>query len=187
MNELHYPIEALRGDYLRAGLGVILTLAPALGIPLASPAMYVLVPAAILFLAFGVRTWRRHRSRVVLDRRSISIFGPRRVSLDWERVRSVKLSYFSTRADRTGGWMQLTLSGNDAQREGVTQALCCDSTLTGFEVVAHRAAAAIQTNGLTVSQATRANFSVLGIDVADPAEPALHDHFGTTAAARRTG
>lgn len=185
MNDLRYPVEALRGDYLRAGIGLVLTLAPAFAIPVASPAMYVLVPAAALFLVFGVRTWQRQRSRVVLDGQGISIFWPRRVSLDWQQVRSVKLSYFSTRADRTGGWMQLTLCGREPGRGGITRTIRLDSTLAGFETVAHQAAAAVRANGLELSPATHANFGVLGIDVSDPAGAWLADDAGAASAAAR--
>src|SRR4051812_20790631 len=102
MSELRYPTEALRGDYIRAGLGLVLTLGPALGIPLASPANYLLLPAAALFAAFALRTWRRQRTRVEITAEGISLFCSQRVSLPWTEVRSVRLSYFSTQRDRTG-------------------------------------------------------------------------------------
>src|SRR5215472_4198486 len=106
MSDLRYPVAALRGDYVRAGLGFTLSLAPAAAVPLASPADYLLLPAAVLFAVFGWRTWQRQQSRVVIDPQGISIFRTGQVSLDWKAIRSVHLSYFSTRTDRREGWMQ---------------------------------------------------------------------------------
>src|SRR5262245_61305017 len=100
MSELRYSFASLRGDYLRTGLGLALSLGPALAIPAGSAALYVLLPAALLFLAFGLRTWRRQISRVRLDEAGISLFSPRRVSLAWNEIRALKLGYYAVRADR---------------------------------------------------------------------------------------
>jgi hypothetical protein len=167
MTELRYPTEALRGDYVRAGIGLILTLGPALAIPLSSPANYVLLPAAALFLAFALRTWRRQRTRVVLTPEGISLFCSQRVSLPWTHVQSVRLSYFSTQRDRTGGWMQLTLKGTDPQRPGKLRAIHVDSALPGFDTILRAAAVAASQNGLNLSDATRANFSAAGVDLTE--------------------
>lgn len=167
MSDLRYPLAALRGDYLRAGLGFALCLGPALAVPLSSPADWLLLPAAALFLTFGIRTWQRHRSWVVIDRQRISLFQRRQASLDWRHVQSVRLSYFSTRTDRREGWMQLTLKGHAPQRGTGFTTIRVDSALDEFERVASCAAAAVRRNRLTVSPATRANFDALGIDLSD--------------------
>lgn len=167
MNEFSYPASAVRGDYVRAGLGLLLTVGPALAIPWSSPANLVLLPAACLFAIFSYRTWRRQHSRVVVNDGGISISGPRRVSLAWPQLRSVKLSYFSTRRDHAGGWMQLKLRGEDPRRPARSCTIRLDSTLDGFAGVARRAAAAAAANGLPLSAATQANLAALGIDAAD--------------------
>lgn len=181
MSDLRYPMAALRGDYLRAGFGLALTIGPALAVPPAAAADYVLIPAAVLFLVFGLRTWQRQRARVVIDSQGISIFKPRRVSLDWRHVRSVRLSYFSTRGDRREGWMQLTLKGKDPQRSTAVRTIRIDSALDDFERVARCAAAATRANRLTISPATRANFDALGIDVSDEPAPKPARNAETTA------
>lgn len=179
MSDLRYSFAALRGDYVRAGLGLTLSLGPALAVPLASPVDYLLLPAAVLFLAFGMRTWQRQHSRVVVDRQGISIFRAGQVSLDWTSVRAVRLSYFSTRADRKEGWMQLTLTGEDPQRRMGRRKLRVDSSLDGFEQVAQCAAVAVRMNGLTVTLATRANFDALGIDLSEAGVGGLGDEAAT--------
>lgn len=160
---LRYGAKAVRADYLRAGAGLVLSLGPALALPLGSAAQYVLLPVAAMFALFAVRTRQRQIARVELDGAGISIFSPRRVSLRWDDVRSVKLSYFSTRADRTGGWMQLTLKGGDAERAGQAATIRLDSSLEAFEHVVHRAAAAALANGANLPDATRSNLAALGI------------------------
>lgn len=157
MMELRYRFDSLRADYLRAGAGLLLTLGPAALVPAGSAAHYVLLPAAALFLAFGLRTWWRQRSRLVLDEAGISLFSWRRVSLAWNGIRALKLAYYAVRTDRTGGWMQLTLKG---ERETIR----VDSSLDRFEELVRRVAGAARTNGVTVSPATRANLVALGLD-----------------------
>lgn len=163
MSVLRYPFDALRADYLRAGAGLALTLGPAVLVPAGSAALYVLAPAALLFLVFGLRTWRRQMSRVELDAAGISLFSPGRVSLAWSELRALKLSYYSTRVDRTGGWMQLTLKGEDGRTT-----IRLDSSLDGFERVARFAATAARDNGIALSAATQSNFGALGIDAEAP-------------------
>lgn len=158
----------------------MLTVGPALAVPAASPALYALLPAAGLFLAFGLRTWRRQISRVEIDTAGISLFSPSRVSLPWSGIRAVKLSYYSTRSDRTGGWMQLTLKGMDPQRAGKVCALRLDSSLDAFERVAGLASAAAVANGVVLADSTRANLSSLGIAVAAPAVPPVDAPHGST-------
>ena len=186
MSDLRYPLAALRGDYVRAGLGLTLSLAPAAAVPLASPVDYLLLPAAALFVLFGLRTWQRQQSRVVIDRQGISIFRAGQVSLAWESIRSVRLSYFSTRADRREGWMQLTLTGEDPQRSNGLRKIRIDSSLDGFEQVARCAAAAVRKNELTVSAATRANFDALGIDLSEAAVDPMVEVAHAAAIARET-
>lgn len=163
MRVLRYRFEALQGDYLRAGAGLALTLGPALFIPAGSAAMYLLLPAGLLFLVFGLRTWRRQMSRVEVDGEGISLFSPGRVSLAWSDLRAVKLSYYSTRSDRTGGWMQLALRGENAK-----PTIRLDSSLDDFEHVARLVAAAVRHHGIALTPATQSNFSALGIDGETP-------------------
>ena len=81
--------------------------------------------------------------------------------MEWNRVDRLKLSYFSTKRDRTDGWMQLTVGSVG----GRTVKL--DSSLDGFHDVVERAAHAAETAGLPLSDATRANLKAMGISVAN--------------------
>ncbi|MBM3572175.1 MAG: hypothetical protein FJX52_07405 [Alphaproteobacteria bacterium] len=79
------------------------------------------------------------------------------MSLEWPLIRDLRLRYYSTRRDRTQGWMQLRLDGPGG-------ALSFDSHLEGFDDLVRRAAAAARTAGLKLSAATLDNLGALGID-----------------------
>lgn len=165
MTELRYPLRALAGDYLRAGLGLVASIGPALALPTDSPILYVLVPMALLFAVFALRTWRNQITRAAVDREGISLFSPARVSFAWRQVRSVRLNYYSTRRDRTGGWMQLTIKAADG---GAERTIRLDSRLERFDEVARLAAAAARAANLELNEATAQNFAALGVDVSSP-------------------
>lgn len=162
MSVYRYQRDGLTGDLLRAGVGLALTAGPALAVPAGSAAQFVLLPLAALFLVFGLRTWQRGTTRVDLGPSGISISAPRQVSLSWHNLRAVRLSYYSTKSDRAGGWMQLTLKGSGGPNGGTIR---IDSTLEGFDEVARHAARAARAADVALSDTTRANFNALGIAV----------------------
>jgi hypothetical protein len=164
MTQYRYPRRALTGDFLRAGIGVAITAGPALAIPPTSVAQFVLAPLALLFLAFGVRTWRRSVAVIAVTARDISLSAPWQARLAWHNLKAVRLNYYSTRFDRTGGWMQLMLKGQGGP-EGATIRL--DSTLEGFNEIARHVATVARAARIPLSEATRNNFSALGIAVDD--------------------
>lgn len=156
MSVLRYPPKVLLGDYVRAGIGLILTLPPAAMMPVGSVAQVIVGLLALLFAVFGLRTWLRQTGHVKLDANGVETSALRRTRLEWTAIKSVKLAYYATRTDRGGGWMQLTIKG-DAGTVRI------DSTLDGFIDVARAAADAAKANRLGLSEATRANFTSLGI------------------------
>jgi hypothetical protein len=157
-----YPRQALIGDYLRAGIGLVMTVGPALAIPATSLTQLILVPLAILFLAFGVRTWQRSVAVIAVTAQDISLSAPWQARLAWRNLKAVRLNYYSTRFDRSGGWMQLLLKGRDGP-DGAT--IRIDSTLDGFSEIARQVAAIARTQRIPLSESTRNNFGALGIPV----------------------
>ena len=151
-----YSSAALRSDYLRAALGFALTgglgtLAG--GEPIA---LGVLGSGALLFLAFGLRTWRRQRTAIKLDEDGISTSGGRCVTFAWRQLTAVKLRYYTTKRDRTGGWMQLSLNAGGRR-------LSIESTLDGFVEVVRHSTREAEANGLVLDAATRNNLVALGV------------------------
>lgn len=161
-----YPPSALLGDYARAGIGIVLTAGPALAVPTGSVGQYILLPLTALFAVFAARTVWRQISIVEMSPEGLSIANPRPMHLSWDKLRDVRLRYYWTKSDRTGGWMQLTLRG-----EGATIRL--DSALEDFIEIARRAARAVAENGLAVSPVTVTNFGSLGIDLAHRADAGM--------------
>jgi hypothetical protein len=156
MSTHRYPPSALRGDYARAGLGLALTLGPAAMVQPGSGALWVLLPLALLFAVFALRTLGRQLAVVELGPDGITVAGLGRSALRWDEIRSFRLDYYSTRGDRTGGWMQLTAKGPSGK-------IRVDSALEDFVAVVRAASDAARKAGLDVSEATLANLGHLGI------------------------
>jgi hypothetical protein len=150
-----YPAASLRADYLRAGLGALLSGGLALlarGEPLA---VAIFGGCALLFLAFALRTWRRQRAVVELGDEGISTSGGRCVTLPWRQLTAVKLRYYATKRDRTGGWMQLNLAAGPRR-------LTIESSIEGFAELVRRVAREAEANGLTLDPVTSSNLLALG-------------------------
>ena len=158
--DLRYPRETLWADYIRAGAGAILCGLPLLLVEVNRWLAVILAAGFILFGAFFVRTALRQRTHYLLGPDSLCADGPAGTLVEWSRLDRMKLSYFSTKRDRTGGWMQLTVGSAGARTVKV------DSSLDGFHDVVERAAQAARETGLTLSEATRANLRAMGISVA---------------------
>ena len=153
-----YPLDAVRADYLRAGLGLGLC-----GLPLATTDLplaitAILILAAILFALYGLRTVQQQSMSLSVTGDAIETSGWRRVRLAWNELSRVSLAYYSTRREGGEGWMQLRLGGNGGT-------LRIESTLDGFDTIARKAIQAAAANGLELDRTTRANLRLLGLAV----------------------
>ena len=153
--ELRYPRQTLWADYMRAAAGALLCGVPLLLLDVNRWLAAVLVAGFLLFALFLGRTALRHHTRYVL--------GPDTLC-EWARLDRMKLSYFSTKRDRSDGWMQLGIGSTGGRMVKV------DSSLDGFHDIVERAARAAETCGVRLSDATRANLRSMGIAVADQEE-----------------
>jgi hypothetical protein len=120
----------------------------------AAAVAWVLAAAAALFLVYFGRTVCRQLTHIEIDEAGIRASGPLGAVIRWENLRSLQLDYYSTRADREGGWMQLKLC--DARRT-----IRIDSELEGFAVVVDLAARAAAERGLALDAATSSNLQAL--------------------------
>jgi hypothetical protein len=156
MNVLRYPPKSLIGDYARAAIGLAFTLTPSVALGEWTGAHWVLVPLAALFAAFAYRTWRRGRQSFTWDATGVSLSGPGAARLAWDSMRDLRLAFYSTSRDRTGGWMQLRLTGGGAE-------LRADSSGEGFAELVAFAHGQARARGLTLDPATISNLDALGI------------------------
>jgi len=120
--------------------------------------------AACLFFVYFVRTINRNLTRVELGEKGIRIKGAFDSWISWDNLRLVRLDYFTTRSDRSGGWMQLELC---AERRSIS----LDSHIGGFVEITSTVVREAFRRGLQIDERTLANMSALGVAVAVP-EPA---------------
>ncbi|MGF1640671.1 MAG: hypothetical protein ACFCUO_06955 [Rhodospirillales bacterium] len=151
-----YPITAAVSDLARIGTGLVLAAVPILAFDPAPMVTWLLAGMVALFAASGVVAVLRHLSRIEADAGGIRRRGPVATDLAWRNVRRVELAYYSTRRDRSGGWLQLSVF--DGRRR-----ISVDSRIAGFADLAADAAAAAAANRLRLEAATAANFHALGI------------------------
>jgi hypothetical protein len=154
MTRHRYPGRALAADYARSALGLGATggiVAFANALPFWT---YLFGGLALMFLAYGVRTAVRQLTVVECSETGLAAGGPRPISIAWKDVRDVRLRYFSTRRDRSAGWLQLTVAGPRAS-------IRLDSQLQDFEAVAARALRAAEANGVEIGRDTAANARAL--------------------------
>lgn len=162
--ELRYPRQTLWADYMRASAGVLLCGAPLLLLDVNRWLAYILAAGFLLFALFLVRTALRHQTRYVLGPDTLCADGPAGTLVEWARLDRLKLSYFSTKRDRSDGWMQLSIGSTGGRVVKV------DSSLDGFHDIVERAARAAEAGGLELGEATRANLRGMGISVAGQEE-----------------
>ena len=153
---LKYRHQALRGDYLRAACGGLLTGVPMLFVTGSPATLAILGGLTALFALFGFRTLVRHSTIVVLSPDGVRARGLLGGEIAWRELDQVKLGYYTTRRDRQGGWMQLTLRGKGRR-------LKFDSSLEGFDRLVRQAVKAVDANNLELSGATLANLGAMNI------------------------
>ena len=161
---LRYPREALWADYIRAASGVVLCGLPLLLIEVNHWVALVLAAGLVLFALFLVRTALRQMTRYVLGPDTLAADGPAGSLVEWARLDRMKLAYYSTKRDRSGGWMQLAVGSAGARLVKV------DSSLDGFYDIVERAAQAAEARDVELSRATRVNLRSMGITVAGQEE-----------------
>ena len=153
---LRYPRRALVFDYFSTLLGLVFTVTQlTLVTPLAAVSG-VLACLAMLFFLFGLRTVIRHNTFVAISDHSVTLGGLRVTDITWSELRELKLSNFSTRRGRQGGWMQLRLRGKG-------QTIRVDSTLEGFDKLVAHAAKEARRNELNIMPETMQGIIALGL------------------------
>ena len=151
-----YPASAMISDYLRAAAGLVPTGLLFASVPVSPVAGAVLGSFAAIFAVFGLRTALRHGTSLEMSETELRARGAWSGTVAWAELDRMKLAYYSTRRDRSSGWMQLELAAGGRR-------VRLDSRIAGFDRVVRRAAAAAAARGLALSEATMANLEALGV------------------------
>lgn len=151
-----YPAGAISADYARGLGGIALTAGPVWYLAPTGPVYWVLAACALLFLVYFARAVVRHLTRIELSETGIAARGPFGTTIPWDELRSMKLNHYTTRSDRSGGWMQLDLSTRQ-------RSIRIDSRLGSFSDLAGAAAQEALRRGCRLDGGTRVNLKALGV------------------------
>jgi hypothetical protein len=158
-----YHWSVLRGDYWRAAIGTVFS-AGGTALTLGHGwIVWVFLAATVLFVAFGIRTWARGRAEYQLTDEGIGRtkgvnIGRQQVHLPWASLTKMSMRFYSTRRDRSNGWMQLILSGGG-------QRISIDSTIDEFNQIADAAATTAVELDLEITPATFTNLEAAGVSM----------------------
>jgi len=151
-----YPASALRSAYTLAIVGMVIGFGPLLFARPAPLFRWLLGAMGVLFLVYFARTVIRQRTRIELDATGIFVRGPLGTALRWDDLRALRLNYYSTRSDRSGGWMELIV-------QGPRRTIRIESTLEGFAEMVRESTREARLRGVALDERTRANLHALGV------------------------
>jgi hypothetical protein len=157
MTHHRYAWQSLLPDYLRGMGGFGLAAAGVIFLHPVPIGLWLLFGLAFLFLAFALRTGLRQFSTVDVSREALMRRGPFATVIFWREIRALDLRYYSTKRDKSHGWMQLTVRGPGRRR------IAFDQTIGDFCGLAARIAAEAEARGVSLSETSRANLLALGI------------------------
>jgi hypothetical protein len=160
-----YSLQNLLPDYLRGGAGLVIGAGGWLLAPGVLQVIIIFGGLTVLFLLFTMRTVARQYTRIEMTDDAIISGGTRRLTLHWSDLDHVKLRYYSTRRNRSGGWMTLKLASGRT-------AISVDSNIDGFDAIAARAARSMVENRAAADDITLANLAALGLTTPLQAMPA---------------
>jgi hypothetical protein len=153
-----YARRAIALQCVQGAAGFVLTAGLLLAARPAGPVIWALAAAAGLFLVYFGRAVVRYLTRIELDERSIGARGPLGAVIPWEALRSLQLRHYSTKSDRSGGWMQLEV-------RGAGRSIRVDSSLRDFASLAAAVGSEAARRGARLDERTRSNFDALGISL----------------------
>lgn len=148
-------------DALRGAGGLALCLTPLIFVEeiLTWVAVIFWVLAGV-FAVFLLRILYRLKSEIQLSDDEITLIAPgTRRTIVWDRLESVKLSYFASKRAKAGdGVMTLTLRGDGTK-------IVVESSLTEFDALATGVSRLCGAKALDVDMTTSHNFQALGAPI----------------------
>ena len=149
-----YPLIAVLGDYFRAAMGIAISIVPLViidGKPIITVVFGVMI---VVFAYFGLRTLRRHQTRIEVSDAGIAVNLPKRKGFAWDELDHLRVKFFSTHRKKKTGWFQVTLGGAGHR-------ISVDSKLTGFRELVDRATQVAAANGVELDETSAANLEAM--------------------------
>ena len=149
-------------DFVRAAVGQLFFGLPMIFAALGPVMFGIFGIFSLFFFAYGIHVFKKKWTTFEFDERGVTRRGIFKKRLRWDRLRSVKLHYFTTSKDRPqagtvldkGSWMELTIEAN-------SQKLKFDSALEGFTQIAHEIETKADMMHVQMDPSTSANFRAL--------------------------
>ena len=158
-----YSRKSISGDYIRATIGLIITVGLLLAATKITIFQYIFAAGALLFFGFLLRTILRQFTTCIVTEQNLKTSGLFKRTLSWDKLNDVNLKYFSTRRDRKAGWYQLTLS------DGIVK-VAMDSELIRFNDIMKICSDVVREKQITVSETTSENFTSSGFSLIDQSQ-----------------
>ncbi len=156
MSTHRYQIQSLYGDYVRAGLGILIPVVVMAAANPDWPVRIAFIILAVICAYFLLKTIDRHRTVVGIDDEGITVAAFSKTGFRWTELSRFELNYYSLRRDRQNGWMELVL------RSG-RRTIKLDSSLEEFVPIVRRAYQAAKANHLAINPISQANLNALRI------------------------
>ena len=159
MQHFHYSFAGLLPNWGRGAAGLVSGLALTIFTVPLSTLFYISVVLTALFTLFLARTAIRQGTAFAVDGEGVvarrSVLGGTWVTrIGWRDMRGVRLRYFSTRRDRSRGWLEVSIAGAGRR-------ISADSSLDGFPALVTAVTDAAERCGLSLDGATVANLDLL--------------------------
>lgn len=153
-----YPIRQFLTEAGGAVTGVTFFGAPLLFVKPSSVIFLALTLVIALFVVYGIRAMIRQKQAFRLTDAGLVRTGLNPCEISWNTLKRVRVRYYSTRRDRTSGWLQMIVDG-----EGKTVRV--DSALIDFdvftsEVVGKAAEIGAELDGTTIQNCLAAGISL---------------------------
>ena len=154
-------------NFVRAAIGQLFFGLPMLFADLRPVMLGIFGILGLFFFAYGIHVLKEKWTTFEFDERGVTRRGIFKKRLSWDRLRSVKLYYFTTSKDRPqagtvldkGSWMELTIEAN-------SQKLKFNSALECFSQIAHEIETKASMMHVQIDPSTLANFRALRADFA---------------------
>jgi hypothetical protein len=155
--EFRYPPQVVAAGYGRSAFGLSISLGPLLFLQPTAWMIPVLIAGGALFLVYTATVVARHTACFALGDSGIEARGLFGGAIAWSELRSVELNYYSTRNDRSNGWIELVA-------RGARSVIRIESVIDGFPAIAERIAREALKHNVPLDERTRMHLTTIGID-----------------------